>query len=109
MKKNWLCGVCLALIVLSGCGGTGVAKKESPSTESTQPESKETESVPAAIENADVNSDETDSDELIVIDVRTPEEYESGHLDGTINIPHTDIVQRIKEVTDDKSAEIYFH
>ena len=27
----------------------------------------------------------------IWIDVRTPEEYESGHLDGAINIPHDQI------------------
>lgn len=42
----------------------------------------------------------------IWIDVRTPQEYLGGHLDGAVNIPHTQVAQRIAEVTADKNAEI---
>lgn len=48
---------------------------------------------------------ETDSD-VIVIDVRSEDEWNSGHVEQAIHIPHTEIGQRIDEVTDDKDAKI---
>jgi phage shock protein E len=41
------------------------------------------------------------------IDVRSPEEFQSGHVGMAINIPVEQIAERIKEVTTDKNAEIY--
>jgi phage shock protein E len=43
------------------------------------------------------------------IDVRTPEEYSSGHVEGAVNIPYTEISARIGEVTEDKDATIYVY
>lgn len=40
------------------------------------------------------------------IDVRTNEEFASGHVDGAINIPHTEIAKEISKLTTDKSAPI---
>ena len=31
----------------------------------------------------------------VVVDVRTPQEYQMGHPDGAINIPYADIVAKI--------------
>jgi len=42
----------------------------------------------------------------IWIDVRTVAEYQRGHKEGAINIPHTAISQRIKNITTDKAAKI---
>ena len=42
----------------------------------------------------------------IWIDVRTPEEYESGHLDGAINIPHDQIAAKIAAASPDKNAPV---
>lgn len=47
--------------------------------------------------------------EPIWIDVRSPGEFESGHVEGSINIPHTEIVDRIGEVTGDKDATLYLY
>lgn len=33
-----------------------------------------------------------------LVDVRTPEEYGSGHLDGAVNIPVGDLEQRLAEL-----------
>ena len=44
--------------------------------------------------------------ETVWIDVRTPAEYASGHINGAINIEFQDIGHRIKQVTDDRSTEI---
>ena len=37
------------------------------------------------------------------IDVRSEEEFKSGHLQGSVNIPHEQIVERIKSVSPDKT------
>lgn len=42
----------------------------------------------------------------IVIDVRSKEEWDAGHAEQAVHIPHTEIAQRISEVTDDKDARI---
>ncbi|MGH1471859.1 MAG: rhodanese-like domain-containing protein [Cellvibrionaceae bacterium] len=44
--------------------------------------------------------------EDIWIDVRTDKEWNSGHLDGAIHIPHTEITGKIVSLTDDKNAPI---
>ena len=49
------------------------------------------------------------SEEIIWIDVRSTSEYADGHVDGAVNIPHTEIAQRIGEVTADKEATIYLY
>ena len=42
----------------------------------------------------------------IWIDVRSAEEFNDGHLQDSINIPHDQIVERIKAVSLDKDAPI---
>ncbi len=43
------------------------------------------------------------------VDVRTAEEYQSGHVDVAVNIPYEEVGTRIAEVTDDKEAVIYLY
>lgn len=40
------------------------------------------------------------------IDVRTPEEYQSGHLSGSINVPVEQIASQIAKIEPNKSAPI---
>lgn len=42
----------------------------------------------------------------LLLDVRTPEEFASGHLQGAINIPYDQISSRIEEVGSDKKRSI---
>ena len=44
--------------------------------------------------------------DVIVIDVRSEDEWNSGHVEQAIHIPHTEIGERIDEVTDNKDAKI---
>lgn len=39
-----------------------------------------------------------DDQELLILDVRTPEEFATGHVPGAVNIPHTEIEARLQEV-----------
>ena len=42
-----------------------------------------------------------------VLDVRSPEEYASGHVPGAVNIPYDQVASRIAEVPKDKDVVLY--
>lgn len=42
-----------------------------------------------------------------VIDVRTPEEYSTGHIPGALNIPHDQVAKRISELDDPNGVALY--
>ncbi|MCB0357745.1 MAG: rhodanese-like domain-containing protein [Bdellovibrionales bacterium] len=46
-------------------------------------------------------------DDEVVLDVRRPDEYEDGHIPGSINISHTDVADKITELK--KYKKIYIH
>jgi phage shock protein E len=45
----------------------------------------------------------------IVIDVRTVQEWDKGHLEGAVLIPYDQISERIDSVVKDKSQTIYVY
>ena len=45
----------------------------------------------------------------IWIDVRTADEFHSGHIEGAAHIPYEDIGMRISEITTDKNATIHLY
>ncbi len=45
----------------------------------------------------------------IILDVRTPREYEAGHIPGAVNIPHTELSGRISELESNRNEEIVVH
>jgi phage shock protein E len=45
-------------------------------------------------------------DAPVIIDVRSSEEFEAGHIAGAINIPHSEILKRIADVPAEKDDEI---
>jgi rhodanese-related sulfurtransferase len=42
-----------------------------------------------------------------LLDVRTIEEFESGHIAGAANISHTDVAARLAEIPKDKPVVVY--
>jgi phage shock protein E len=46
---------------------------------------------------------------MIILDVRTPEEFAAGHIPGAINIPYTHLPARVSELPDagDKDVVLY--
>jgi phage shock protein E len=38
------------------------------------------------------------SDKVSIVDVRTPMEFTEGHVNGSINIPLNDVVERVEEL-----------
>ena len=51
------------------------------------------------------------NDKVVVLDVRTPEEYEKGHIEGAtlINFYEDDFEQKINELPKDKEYVVYCH
>lgn len=45
----------------------------------------------------------------IWIDVRTSDEFNSGHIEGAAHIPYEEIAARISAVTIDKNARIHLY
>ena len=46
---------------------------------------------------------------LVVLDVRTPAEYQAGHVPGAINIPHDELASRIAELDRHRGDEIVLY
>jgi len=42
----------------------------------------------------------------LLLDVRTPEEFQAGHLKGAVNVPYQDVAARIGELSPNKSAPL---
>jgi len=43
---------------------------------------------------------------LFLLDVRSPEEFEAGHLPGAVNIPHGELAARIAELSAARERDI---
>jgi len=43
-----------------------------------------------------------------ILDVRTPEEYEEGHYPGAINIPLSELPQRVNEINEMKKPIVAY-
>lgn len=47
-----------------------------------------------------------DTNNAILLDVRTPEEYKNGHISESVNLPLQNISEAEKRLTDKKSASV---
>ena len=45
----------------------------------------------------------------VLIDVRSAEEFNTGHLAGAVNIPHTEIEEKISLVAKERSTPLYLY
>jgi rhodanese-related sulfurtransferase len=45
----------------------------------------------------------------LILDVRTPAEFESGHIPGAVNIPHDQLRDRLDELSASPNDEIVVH
>lgn len=89
--KKFLILLVLLLILLPACGQTTQNEKEAIYVNITAEEAKQI----------------MDTEEgYIILDVRTQEEYDQGHIPGAILIPNTEIEARAEEELPDKDQLI---
>jgi rhodanese-related sulfurtransferase len=43
---------------------------------------------------------------LVVLDVRTPQEFAAGHIPGAVNIPHDQLPNRLAEIAGAKNKDV---
>jgi len=46
---------------------------------------------------------------IVIVDVRTPEEFKSGHIPGAINVPNEEILDEVPEQLTDVNAELLIY
>jgi phage shock protein E len=62
--------------------------------------------APPIISQSDLLEELEEGSTLLIIDVRTQGEYQSGHVPQAINIPHYELASRLKELPAMKDGEI---
>lgn len=92
MKRLLFLGGLLGLVLLLGaCGGT--PQENSAYHKITAEEAKE----------------QMDEGGVTVVDVRTPEEYASGHIQGAVNLPNETIGEEAPKALEDKQAVVLLY
>lgn len=103
------CVLLLLLIAVTGCSSDSppIASPGGDAEMSTSEQGAVAEETVA--EETVAASTTADDADVIVIDVRSKEEWDTGHVEQAVHIPHTEIGDRIAEVTDDKDAKIVLY
>ena len=115
MKKYIITILILTLITLLGVGCTN--KSNNPGTDQTTTLTKDADSteeasapsndfIPEKISAADAKEMMDNSKDLVILDVRTQEEFEEGHIEGAILIPDNEIKSKAEDILTDKNAII---
>ncbi|NLV86299.1 MAG: rhodanese-like domain-containing protein [Clostridiales bacterium] len=89
MKKTLIL-ITLLMVILTGCTGGEQMVKSSYAT------------ISAAEAKAIID----ENDKALILDVRTPEEFEEGHLENALLIPDYELDARAKDELADKNALI---
>jgi rhodanese-related sulfurtransferase len=105
MKRSILSllGVVLTAIMLAA-SACAPAPASAPSVESAAGVPAQIEAIaPATYQSQFVES----SQAHLLVDVRTPEEFASGHIPGAVNIPLQELEGRLAEVPTDSPVVVY--
>lgn len=81
---KWILVSALSILCLSACAGLGSSKSDVAPSEAAQ-----------KIEAG-----------ALVLDVRTPQEFDQGHIKGALNIPHRQIERELSKLEHAKRGEI---
>jgi hydroxyacylglutathione hydrolase len=107
--------IALSMMVIAACSQDETKPAETSTTTETTTETAETKTE-AAVETVEIkamtgeelvdqNSDKK-KDEVIIIDVRSSEEYKAGHIPNAININVDELEGRLNEIEDYKNKPI---
>ncbi len=90
--------------VVSGAeGGSVAALAEAPANEAVAALPKSGRIKPKEYQSTFVEA----STPHLLVDVRTPQEFNSGYIDGAVNIPLQELAQRADEIPTDQPVVLY--
>lgn len=105
MKKRAMAMI-FAVMLLAGCAPAPPAAAEDPQpTEATEEEQMAQYQKISAEEAAEMMKEEG----AVVVDVRTPEEYAGGHIDGAVLVPVATLQDTAAEKLPDKDATLLIY
>jgi rhodanese-related sulfurtransferase len=95
MKKIMIAAAVLMILVLAltGCSNTKEEENMNVKTQYIKISPAEAKEI-------------MDNEETIVLDVRTKQEYDQGHIEGSVLLPVDEISAKAEEVLKDKEAKI---
>ena len=93
MMKRILIIIAVVAIIFTGCS---IMNNKEPDTKDTIYKKISAEDAKVII----------DSEDVIILDVRTQEEYNGGHIENAVLLPVTDIKDKAGEILTDKDAKI---
>lgn len=104
--KKWVSALLLIfLVAVSSCASVNQSTSitDSSSIQSTE----------AQVEYKKITAEEAkqriDAGGAVILDVRTQEEYDEGHIDGAIRLEYNDFDEQLTEILPDKSAQILIY
>lgn len=104
MKKSLIVAVILVVLMMVGCSAAGVVETEQP-----QQTTQETAVAPRA-QRIDVESKEFEEQmfgNYVLLDVRSYEEFDEGHIEGATLIPVDELADRWVEVEEYDKILVY--
>ena len=88
-KRQWMAGLALCLC-LAACGSLPSTSDGAPAASSSQ-EAAGTASGWQSISPEEAHDWMESGEDLVVVDVRTQEEYDAGHIPGAVLVPNEEI------------------
>lgn len=106
MKKLITCFMALALLSSAACSTNtqGVQSNGDSPTDATSIEQAEYQKI-----TAEEAKERIDAGGVVILDVRTQEEYDQGHIDGAIRLEANDFEEEAGTLLPDKDAEILIY
>lgn len=95
LKKIYALLCASALVLTVGCSSSSSTTSTSSSTETAKATVKEM----AGEDLAKIQADKKDKEKYLVIDVRSKEEYDAGHLQHAINIAVADVKANVEKIS----------
>jgi rhodanese-related sulfurtransferase len=98
------------LVALVACGGAPSSTAAATPPPAAPPPGPTAPKPASAVRNVDVNTlaaDRTAGKVPLLVDVRTPEEFASGHVPGARNIPVDELGGHLAELESYKSGDVY--
>lgn len=100
-----LCSACLSAS-LAACTGTPKQEESSPSAQMTVQNEAPVKATVKTITKEALKARLAEATTPVLLDVRSQEEFDAGHIEGAILIPVDRLEERIAELQQNKDAEI---
>ena len=95
------------LLFFLACETTNTAEKTSQTNQKTSAPAQSSETTQPSEISVTALYEKTKSKDVIIIDVRTPQEYTQGHLPKAQNIPLQEFDKRMGELSAYKNKELF--